>query len=57
MNHPETQAMLSSFVGAVMTREEVDTLLNLTKETVKIWPDLLPGQVQNAMQWRSEGNI
>jgi len=58
LSHPETQAMLQSFVDAgVLTAAEHDQLTSLTQEEVSAWPGLLPGHVQNALEKRAAGEV
>lgn len=58
LNHPETQQMLQSFVSAgVMTQTDYDQIMALTQEIISTWPDLKPGQVQNALELRAAGEI
>ena len=55
---PETKGLLAGLLaGGALTQAEHDALIDLTKETKPVWPNLKLGHVQNAMEWRAEGYI
>lgn len=55
--HTETQAVLTSLVPSVLTQAEHDMLIALVAETVPVFSNLRPGEVQNALEWRYQGVI
>lgn len=57
LNHPQTQGMLQSFVGVVMTQAEADSLMSLTNESVKKWPDISIRSISEAIRLRAAGDI
>lgn len=59
LNDPQTSGLVDGLVAAgVLTSEERDALMApVEPQTVPRWPGLLPGHVQNALQWRSAGRV
>jgi len=56
--HPETQAMLQSFVDSgIMAQASYDGLIALTIDTPQRFPGLKRGHIQNALQLHIGGNI
>lgn len=59
LSDPQTIALLDKLVmtGTISQQERDAVLAPIQPKTVPAWPDLKPGHVQNALQWRAAGRI